>query len=168
MKKDADFKTPFIVTILNSLKDVQFKSKAEKRKVGAIIVTKSFLYHGYNRTFDNSPCENKNNETFEHVIHAEEDAVMTWLKGKPTLHIADYNNFSEKPVMFCTYSPCINCARLIVNAGITHLIYIDKHKVNFDFTCNVDGDLTVLDFLTKQKVLVTRIDWEGNVIETNY
>lgn len=150
------------VNILKVLKQIQNTSIAEKRKVGAIVLSGHFLYHGYNRMFDGSKCENSDCETFSGVIHAEEDAIISYLKNKPTTYIEPI--LFQTPIIICTYSPCINCVKLIINSGIKTLFYIDKHKVNFD-TVFLKEDLSVKDFLLKHKVSVIRIDNEGNIVE---
>lgn len=154
------------ISILNSLEKIKKTSIAEKRKVGAIVISGQYLYHGYNRMFDGSKCENSDGETLSGVLHAEEDAIISYLKNKPTVYIEHIlvQVLFQTPIIICTYSPCINCAKLIINSGIKTLFYIDKHKVNFDKN-HIKDDLSVKDYLLKYKVNVVRIDNEGNIIE---
>ena len=87
-------------------------SYCERRKVGALIVKdKMIISDGYNGTpsgFENV-CENEEGFTKPYVLHAEANAITK---------IACSNNNSSGATMYVTASPCIECAKLIIQAGI--------------------------------------------------
>jgi dCMP deaminase len=117
-------------------------SSAKKRKVGAMLFgiideDNTFdLFDSVNHIdrniFNSTKCENQIGETYECVIHAEEAVIIEMLKSK------DYLNYSHKE-LFVTYSPCMNCCKLIVQAGIDTLYYLSEHKNNFRSTQVRDG-----------------------------
>ena len=97
-------------------------SYCQRRQVGALIVKdKMIISDGYNGTpsgFENV-CEDENNITKPYVLHAEANAITK---------IARSNNSSNGATMYVTASPCIECAKLIIQAGIKTLVYdCDKY-----------------------------------------
>ena len=97
-------------------------SYCQRRQVGALIVKdKMIISDGYNGTpsgFENV-CEDENNLTKPYVLHAEANAITK---------IARSNNSSSGATMYVTASPCIECAKLIIQAGIKTLVYdCDKY-----------------------------------------
>ena len=94
-------------------------SYCQRRKVGALIVKdKMIISDGYNGTpsgFENV-CEDDNNVTKPYVLHAEANAITK---------IARSNNSSDGATMYVTASPCIECAKLIIQAGIKTVVYFD-------------------------------------------
>lgn len=135
--------------------NVKEKSVAKKRKVGAIVFddkTNEVFSTGYNYNFDDI-CENKSNETLDTVIHAEESAILQLIQ-QPNADIINNENLS----IFVSYSPCINCCRLIVQAGIKKLYYVEEHSKNFR-TCVVEGSLSPLEYLTSQNVKVFKYNF---------
>lgn len=151
---------------LSLLRSVASNSIAVKRKVGAIIgisddtFSPKIISSGYNRMTAKSivqKCEDENGDSFASVVHAEEDAIITALKSTNELIL-------NKSTIYCTYSPCINCCKLIVLSGIKRLIYIDKHRVNF----HTYGELNVCcqSFLLENDVEIIHYDEiEKQVIE---
>lgn len=97
-------------------------SYCKRRKVGALIVKdKMIISDGYNGTpsgFENI-CEDKNNETKAYVLHAEANAITK---------VACSHNSSLGATMYVTTSPCIECAKLIIQAGITRVVYNQKYR----------------------------------------
>lgn len=97
-------------------------SYCERRKVGALIVKdKMIISDGYNGTpagFENV-CEDDNNVTKPYVLHAEANAITK---------IARSNNNSEGATLYVTASPCIECAKLIIQAGIRRVVYADPYR----------------------------------------
>ena len=97
-------------------------SYCKRRKVGALIVKdKMIISDGYNGTpsgFENI-CEDENNETKAYVLHAEANAITK---------VACSHNSSLGATMYVTTSPCIECAKLIVQAGITRVVYNQKYR----------------------------------------
>ena len=98
-------------------------SYCNRRKVGALIVKdKMIISDGYNGTpagFENI-CEDENGLTKPYVLHAEANAITK---------IACSNNSSKGATMYVTTSPCIECAKLIIQAGIKRVIYSEKYRL---------------------------------------
>lgn len=97
-------------------------SYCQRRKVGALIVKdKMIISDGYNGTpsgFENV-CEDENNLTKPYVLHAEANAITK---------IARSNNSSDGATMYVTASPCIECAKLIIQAGIKRVVYSEHYR----------------------------------------
>lgn len=98
-------------------------SYCQRRKVGALIVKdKMIISDGYNGTpsgFENI-CEDENNVTKTYVLHAEANAITK---------IAHSSNSSEGATMYVTASPCIECAKLIIQSGIKRVVYSEKYRL---------------------------------------
>ena len=98
-------------------------SYCERRKVGAIVVKdKTIISDGYNGTpsgFENV-CEDENNLTKPYVLHAEANAITK---------LARSNNNSEGATLYVTAPPCIECAKLIIQAGIKRVVYAEKYRL---------------------------------------
>ena len=96
-------------------------SKAKRRKVGCIIVKDGqVISNGFNGTpsgFKNR-CE-VNDVTKPEVLHAESNALMK---------IARSTNSSIGSTMYLTCSPCFECAKLIIQSGITRLVYKEDYR----------------------------------------
>lgn len=97
-------------------------SYCKRRQVGALIVKdKMIISDGYNGTpsgFENI-CEDENNETKPYVLHAEANAITK---------VACSHNSSMGATMYVTTSPCIECAKLIIQAGIKRVVYAEKYR----------------------------------------
>lgn len=98
-------------------------SYCKRRQVGALIVKdKMIISDGYNGTpsgFENV-CEDENNITKPYVLHAEANAITK---------IARSNNSSKGATLYVTASPCIECAKLIIQAGIKRVVYAEKYRL---------------------------------------
>ncbi|MCD8030622.1 MAG: dCMP deaminase family protein [Bacteroides sp.] len=98
-------------------------SYCRRRQVGALIVKeKMIISDGYNGTpsgFENV-CEDENNQTKPYVLHAEANAITK---------IARSNNSSDGATLYVTASPCIECAKLIIQAGIKRVVYSEKYRL---------------------------------------
>ena len=98
-------------------------SYCERRKVGALIVKdKMIISDGYNGTpsgFENI-CENEEGFTKPYVLHAEANAITK---------IARSNNNSDGATIYVTASPCIECAKLIIQSGIRRVVYGEKYRL---------------------------------------
>jgi dCMP deaminase len=98
-------------------------SYCQRRKVGALIVkNKMIISDGYNGTpsgFENV-CEDEAGVTKPYVMHAEANAITK---------IARSNNSSEGSTMYVTASPCIECAKLIIQAGIRRVVYSEEYRI---------------------------------------
>ena len=99
-------------------------SYCKRRQVGALIVKdKMIISDGYNGTpsgFENV-CEDENNVTYPYVLHAEANAITK---------IARSNNNSEGATLYVTDSPCIECSKLIIQAGIKRVVYSRKYRLD--------------------------------------
>ncbi len=95
-----------------------------RRKVGALVVKdKMIISDGYNGTpsgFENI-CEDRDNTTKPYVLHAEANAITK---------IARSNNNSHEATMYVTASPCIECAKLIIQSGIKRVVYSEKYRLD--------------------------------------
>ena len=98
-------------------------SYCERRQVGALIVKdKMIISDGYNGTpagFENI-CEDENNVTKPYVLHAEANAITK---------IARSGNNSDGATLYVTAAPCIECAKLIIQAGISRVIYSEEYRI---------------------------------------
>lgn len=97
-------------------------SYCKRRQVGALIVKdKSIISDGYNGTpsgFENL-CEDENGQTKPYVLHAEANAITK---------VAKSSNSSEGATLYVTASPCIECAKLIIQAGIVRVVYSEMYR----------------------------------------
>lgn len=98
-------------------------SYCQRRKVGAIVVKENMIISdGYNGTpsgFENV-CEDENNVTKPYVLHAEANAITK---------LARSHNSSEGATLYVTASPCIECSKLIIQAGIKRVVYSEKYRL---------------------------------------
>lgn len=98
-------------------------SYCKRRQVGAIIVKdKMIISDGYNGTpsgFENI-CEDDNGLTKPYVLHAEANAITK---------IARSGNNSDGATLYVTSSPCIECAKLIIQAGIKRVVYSEEYRL---------------------------------------
>lgn len=98
-------------------------SYCKRRQVGAIIVKdKMIISDGYNGTpvgFENV-CEDENDHTKPYVLHAEANAITK---------VAQSNNSSNGATLYVTSSPCIECAKLIIQAGIKRVVFNDIYRL---------------------------------------
>lgn len=94
-----------------------------RRKVGALVVKdKMIISDGYNGTpsgFENV-CEDAYNVTKPYVLHAEANAITK---------LARSNNNSDGSTLYITDSPCIECAKLIIQAGIKRVVFAQKYRL---------------------------------------
>jgi len=99
-------------------------SYCERRKVGALLVKdKMIISDGYNGTpsgFENI-CEDEHQVTKPYVLHAEANAITK---------VAKSNNSSEGSTMYCTASPCLECAKLIIQSGIRRVVYGEMYRID--------------------------------------
>lgn len=118
-------------------------SYCTRRKVGAILVKNQMIISdGFNGTpsgFENI-CEDNNNTSLPYVLHAEANAISK---------IARSNNSSEGATLYVTASPCIECAKLIIQAGIKRVVYGEEYRI-------IDG----IELLRKANISVEFINAE--------
>ena len=98
-------------------------SYCKRRQVGAIVVKdQRIISDGYNGTpsgFENI-CEDDTNTTKPYVLHAEANAITK---------LARSSNNSDGATLYVTASPCIECAKLIIQAGIKRVVYGEKYRL---------------------------------------
>ena len=98
-------------------------SYCKRRRVGALVVKDNMIISdGYNGTpsgFENI-CE-ENDITKPYVLHAEANAITK---------LARSSNNSDGSTLYVTASPCIECAKLIIQAGIKRVVYAEKYRLN--------------------------------------
>jgi dCMP deaminase len=119
-----------------------------RRQVGALIVKeKMIISDGYNGTpsgFENK-CEDDENVTKPYVLHAEANAITK---------VAKSHNSSDNSTLYVTTSPCMECAKLIIQSGIIRVVYCNKYH-------KTDG----LELLKRAGIELVYIDPEKNVYE---
>ena len=98
-------------------------SYCQRRQVGALVVKQGMIISdGYNGTpsgFENI-CEDENGVTKPYVLHAEANAITK---------LARSNNNSDGATIYITASPCIECAKLIIQSGIKRVVYGEKYRL---------------------------------------
>ena len=116
-------------------------SYCKRRQVGALIVKdRMIISDGYNGTpsgFENI-CEDENGVTKPYVLHAEANAITK---------VAKYGNSSQGATLYVTASPCMECSKLIIQAGIKRVVYKDEYRLT-------DG----VDLLRRAGIEVEKID----------
>lgn len=141
MKKDkTNTETKFDRSYIEMAHVWAKNSYCKRRQVGALIVKdRMIISDGYNGTpsgFENI-CEDEDNTTKPYVLHAEANAITK---------VAKSNNSSEGATLYITDSPCMECAKLIIQSGITRVVYEKKYRIT-------DG----LDLLERAGVKVEQI-----------
>ncbi len=98
-------------------------SYCKRKKVGALLVKdKMIISDGYNGTpsgFENE-CEDGNDTTKSYVLHAEANAITK---------VAKSNNSSDGSTLYVTTSPCMECSKLIIQSGITRVVFQEKYRI---------------------------------------
>ena len=116
-------------------------SHCNRKQVGAIIVKDEMIISdGYNGTpggFDNC-CEDEDGNTHWYVLHAEANAI---------LKVAKSTNNCKGATLYLTHSPCKDCSKLVLQAGITRLVYAEQYK-----------DPSGIDFLSSAGLDVIHIE----------
>lgn len=116
-------------------------SHCNRKRVGAIIVKDGMIISdGYNGTpggFDNC-CEDDNGDTHWYVLHAEANAI---------LKVARSTHNCQGATLYLTLSPCKDCSKLVLQAGIERVVYIDGYK-----------DASGIDFLREAGVEIVQIE----------
>lgn len=117
-------------------------SYCTRRQVGALIVKdKMIISDGYNGTPSGFPnvCEGEDGLTLPYVLHAEANAITK---------IARSGNNSDGATLYVTDAPCIECAKLIIQAGIKRVIYNRAYRLT-------DG----IDLLGQAGIEVKQVDF---------
>lgn len=99
-------------------------SYCKRRQVGALLVKdRMIISDGYNGTpsgFENI-CEDENGVTKPYVLHAEANAISK---------VAKSGNSSDGATLYVTASPCMECSKLIIQAGIKRVVYKDEYRLS--------------------------------------
>lgn len=98
-------------------------SYCKRRQVGAILVKdKMIISDGYNGTPSGflNICENIEGVTLPYVLHAEANAITK---------VARSNNSSEGSTLYVSTSPCMECSKLIIQAGIRRVVFSDLYRI---------------------------------------
>lgn len=117
-----------------------------RRKVGALLVKDQMIISdGYNGTPSGFPniCETTEGTTFPYVLHAEANAITK---------VARSNNSSQGSTLYITASPCVECSKLIIQAGIIRVVFSDLYRIT-------DG----LDLLRKAGVEVVHLPLDAEI-----
>lgn len=121
-------------------KVISKRSYCKRKKVGCIIVRDDMIISdGYNGTptgFENI-CEDENNSTKAYVLHAEANALTKLAKSTQS---------SINSTLYVTMSPCYECSKLIIQTGITKVIFNERYRI-------ADG----LDLLRKSGIEVIQL-----------
>ncbi len=116
-----------------------------RRKVGALLVKDQMIISdGYNGTpsgFENV-CEDEHNVSYPYVLHAEANAISK---------VARSNNSSDRATLYVTASPCLECSKLIIQAGIKRVVYGEEYRL-------MDG----VNLLRRAGIEVVRLQDEQN------
>lgn len=116
-------------------------SHCNRKQVGALIVRDNMIISdGYNGTpsgFPNS-CEDDNGETHWYVLHAEANAILKVSKSTQS---------AKDATLYLTLSPCKDCSKLILQAGITRVVFMNAYK-----------DLSGVDFLKEAGIEIHQIE----------
>jgi dCMP deaminase len=118
-------------------------SYCKRRQVGAIIVKdKMIISDGFNGTpsgFENI-CEDENGLTKPYVLHAEANAITK---------VAKSNNSSQNATLYVTSAPCMECSKLIIQAGIKRVVYSDDYRAT-------EG----IELLERAKIEIVKLDYK--------
>lgn len=116
-------------------------SHCKRKQVGALLVKEGMIISdGYNGTptgFENA-CEDDLGDTFWYVLHAEANAIMK---------VARSNNSARNSTLYITLSPCKECSKLILQAGIKRLVFMIQYK-----------DSSGVDFLREAGLEIVQIE----------
>ncbi len=139
MKPEKQLK--YDIAYLRMAKEWSKLSYCNRRQVGALIVrNKMIISDGYNGTpsgFENI-CEDEEQNTKWYVLHAEANAI---------LKVASSTQSCKGATLYITMSPCQGCSKLIHQAGITRMVYVEEYK-----------DTSGVDFLRKAGVEIVHIN----------
>lgn len=130
----------FDIAYLRMAKEWAKLSYCQRKQVGALIVKdRMIISDGYNGTPSGAEncCEDENGSTHWYVLHAEANAI---------LKLAASTQSAKGATLYLTLSPCKECSKLILQAGIKRLVFIDKYS-----------DEEGLDFLKSSNIEIIQI-----------
>lgn len=137
---------------MNMAKEIAQLSYARRNQVGAIIVSKEgqIVSQGFNGTPNGFPneCEYVNEAgelvTKEEVLHAESNAISKCAK---------YYSSTKNSTLYITLSPCIECAKLIIQSEISRVVFLEKYRCTHG-----------VDLLLRANIAVDQLDEINNAI----
>ena len=119
-------------------------SHCKRKQVGALIVKNGMIisdgYNGCPSGFENN-CEDENGDTKWYVLHAEANAI---------LKVAKSTQNCKNATLYLSMSPCKECSKLVLQAGISRLVYLNEYK-----------DKSGIDFLKKAYIEVVHFKQEN-------
>jgi dCMP deaminase len=129
-------KQKYIDAHMNAAEVYANLSTAKRLQVGCVVVKDNTIigigYNGMPSGWDNV-CEDENNKTRPEVLHAETNAIAK---------IARSTNSSEDATLFVTHAPCLDCAKIIHQAGIKEVFYRNTYRsedgIKFLLRCNIN------------------------------
>lgn len=119
-------------------------SYCTRRQVGALLVKNQMIISdGYNGTPSGFPnkCEDETNTSFPFVLHAEANAITK---------VARSNNSSDGATLYVTASPCMECAKLIIQAGIKRVVYGELYRISDGINLLRQAGIEVMQLPDKQ------------------
>lgn len=141
--------TKFDFAYLRMAREWAKLSYCERKKVGALVVKdRMIISDGFNGTPSGAKnqCEDDEGNTLWYVLHAEANAILKLAKSTQS---------AEGATLYLTLSPCKECSKLILQAGISKVVYIHRYS-----------DASGLDFLKENGVEILQIAEEK--LDTNY
>jgi dCMP deaminase len=122
---------------INIAKQVSTLSHCVRSKVGAVLVKEgnviSFGYNGTPSGMDN--CCERDNVTLPHVIHAEVNCILKAAKTGTSV---------DGATLYLTLSPCLDCSKLILQAGVKRVVYLETYR-------NLEGPEFLKQFIQVEK-----------------
>ncbi|MBQ7448388.1 MAG: dCMP deaminase family protein [Paludibacteraceae bacterium] len=119
-------------------------SYCTRRQVGALLVKNQMIISdGYNGTPSGFPnkCEDETNTSFPFVLHAEANAITK---------VARSNNSSDGATLYVTASPCMECAKLIIQAGIKRVVFGELYRISDGIDLLRQAGIEVMQLPDKQ------------------
>lgn len=119
-------------------------SYCTRRQVGALLVKNQMIISdGYNGTPSGFPnkCEDETNTSFPFVLHAEANAITK---------VARSNNSSDGATLYVTASPCMECAKLIIQAGIKRVVFGELYRISDGIDLLRQAGIEVIQLPDKQ------------------
>lgn len=113
-------------------------SYCQRRQVGALLVKDNMIISdGFNGTPSSFPnvCEDEQGVTRPYVLHAEANAITK---------VARSNNSSEGSTLYVTTSPCMECSKLIIQAGIRRVVYSEEYRITDGLALLRDAGVEVI------------------------
>ena len=126
---------------------VATRSHDTKYKVGCIVVKdRRILAEGYSGVPSGMIHKTRDAEgkTLPTVIHAEANAICK---------LAKHGSSSDGATIYCTLSPCWDCAKLIIQSGIKRLVYAETYD-----------RMNTIEFLIERRINVESIKRSDRIL----